>query len=86
MDINQITLPKRSCASFMRRDELKTISNAHKATVLCDDISKNEGFNMNTDGTTKQQRKLGGIAINQMAISVNELTDGSASSTICDIS
>ena len=40
VDIDQITLPKRSCASYMRRDELKTIS-AHKATVLCDDISKN---------------------------------------------
>lgn len=33
MDIDQIVLPKHSCASYMRRDELKTISNAHKATV-----------------------------------------------------
>ena len=85
VDIDQIMLPKCSCASYMRRDELKTIS-AHKATVLCDDISKNKGFNINTDGTTKQQRKLGGIAINHMVISVNELSDGSASSTITDIS
>ena len=86
MDIDQIILPKRSCASYMRRDELKTISNAHKAMVLCDDIRKNKGFNINTDGTTKQQRKLGGTAINGMVISVNELSDGSASSTITDIS
>ena len=54
--------------------------------VLCDDISKNIRFNINTDGTTKQQRKLGSIAINGMVISVNELSDGSASSTISDIS
>ena len=59
------------CASYMRRDELKTISNAHKVMVLCDDIIKNKGFNINTDGTKKQQRKLGGIAINGMVISVN---------------
>ena len=82
MDIDQILLPKRSCASYMRRDELKT----HKAIVLCEDISQNIRFNMNTDGTTKQQIKLGSIAINGMVISVNELSDGSASSTISDIS
>lgn len=70
MDIDQIVLPKRSCASYMRRDELKTISYAHKATVLCDDISKNKVFNINTDGTTKEQRKLGSIGINGMALPV----------------
>ena len=41
---------------------------------------------MNTDGTTKFQRKIGGTAINNMVISVNELPDGTASSAIDDVS
>ena len=70
----------------MRRDELKTVSNAHKATALCDEAGKDKGFSINTDGTTKRQRKLGGIAINGMTVSVNELPDSSATSIVSDIS
>jgi len=45
-----------------------------------------KGFAMNTDGTTKGQRKLGGLALNNMTISVNKLSDGSADQVIADIS
>ena len=86
VNVDELVLPKRSCASYIRRDELKTISTAHKATVLCDEARTDKGFSLNTDGTTKRQRKLGGIAINGMTISVNELTDGSATSIVSDIS
>ena len=41
---------------------------------------------MNSDGTTKGQRKLGGLAINSTTISVNELSDGSADKVVVDIS
>ena len=64
--------------------ELKTISNARKATVLCQHAA-NTRFQMNTDGTTKSQRKLGGVAINNMVVSVNELLDGTAKSAITDV-
>ena len=70
-------------ASYMRKDEMKTISNAHKATVLSHHTS---GFRINTDGTTKQQKKLGGVAINDMVVSVNELSDGTSATAISDVS
>ena len=41
---------------------------------------------MNTDGTTLVQRKLGGVAINDMVLSVHELSNGTADSAIADIS
>ena len=44
------------------------------------------GFSLNTDGTTKAQKKLGGVVINDIVVSVNHLPDGSAVSAISDIS
>lgn len=84
-DIGDIQLPKRACADYMRKDELEVISNAHKATVLCEHAAKNQGFLMNTDGTTKLQKKLGGVAINDMVIAVNEVPDGTAVTAIDDV-
>ena len=86
IDVQHLKLPKRACASYMRKDELKTVSNAHKATVLCEHASGNKGFWMNTDGTTKAQKKLGAVGINGMVVSVNELPDGTAKSVISDVS
>ena len=44
------------------------------------------GLHMNTDGTTKSQKKIQGTAVNGLVLSVNEVPDGSASSMIDDIS
>ena len=83
VDISKLELPKRTnCASCMRRDELKVVSNAHKATVLCDQIAEGASLKINTDGTTKHQKKIAGIAINDMTISINEVADGSSSTAI----
>ena len=41
---------------------------------------------MNTDGTTLQQKKLGSIAINNVVVSVNEQSDGTADSIVNDVS
>ena len=62
----------------MRKEELVTISNAHKASVLCAAAKKSSGFCLNTDGTTKNQKKIGGVVLNDMVLSVNELCDGTA--------
>ena len=86
VDVESLVLPQRSCAGYMCRDELRTISNAHKATILNECVTKSKGFVMNTDGTTKGQRKIGGLAINNTTISINELSDGSADRAIADIS
>ena len=86
IDVDQLKLPQKDCASYMRKDELKTVSAAHKATVLCEQTLENKVFKLHTDGTTKGQKKLGGVAINDTVISVNELPDGTAETAVADIS
>ena len=85
-NVEDLRLPKKSCACYMRNEELKTICNAHKATILCSDSGKCKGIHLNTDGTTKQQQKLGGVVANGIVLGVDELPDEKAISAIEDIS
>lgn len=85
-DVENLQLPKKSCASYMRKEELKTICDAHKATVISELSTKSKQLHLNTDGTTKNQKKLGGVVANDLVLGVNELQDGSAASAIEDIS
>ena len=84
--MEELRLPKKTCAGYMRKEELKTINDAHKAYVLCEDASKGKGISLNTDGTTKHQRKLGGAIVNGLVLGVNELADGKAITAVEDIS
>ena len=86
MNIDELRLPKKSCASYMRKNELKIISDAHKAHVFCNDASEGKGLLLNTDGTTKQQKKLNGAVVNDMVLSVNEVADGKAITAVEDLS
>ena len=55
LNLEQLHLPSESCASYMRRHELTTLSLAHKATSLLKQAET--GFlHLNTDGTTKFQK------------------------------
>ena len=83
MDVDKLKLPKKTCASDMRKAELHIINNAHKAHVIC---KEGDGIHLNTDGTTKHQRKLGGVIGNDVVVCINELPDGKAMSIIEDIS
>ena len=85
LNVDELTLPKKSCASYMRMEEMKTICDSHKAHELGTNAAE-KGIFLNTDGTTKQQRKLGGVVANGMVVSVNELVDGRADSAVDDIS
>jgi len=69
----------------MRREELATLSVAHKASAISKQ-ARAEKLHLNTDGTTLQQKKLGGLAINGLVISVNKLPDGMADTVIEDVS
>ena len=85
LKLDSLQLPSESCASYMRRHELTTLSLAHKATSVLKQAES--GFlHFNTDGTTKWQKKIEGAAVNGMVLSVNEVPDGSADSMIDDIS
>ena len=85
-NVEDLQLPKKSCASYMRKEELKTICDAHKATVIYEFSTKSKQLHLNTDGTTKNQKKLGGAVANELVLGVNELQDGSAASAVEDIS
>lgn len=85
-DVSKLQLPQRSCADYMRKCELTMVSNAHKASALSKSAAEGKGFRLNTDGTTKQQKKIGAVGINDVVISVNELPDGTAVSAIEDVS
>lgn len=85
VDITNITLPKTRCASNMRREELKTLEMVHTAYDLSEQISEGKELYLNSDGTTKNQCKINGIAINGKVFSLNEVPDGSAESIIDDI-
>ena len=83
VDIQNLKLPQHACVSYMRKNELKALSDAHKAKLLCENTSRT-GLRLNTDGTTKDLRKIGAVPI--IAVSVNELPDGTARSAVNDIS
>jgi hypothetical protein len=85
LDVERVQLPQERCAGYMRKEELRTVSMAHEAAVISEHAHKGQ-LHMNTDGTTKNQKKLGGVALNGMVISVNELPDGTANSAIEDVS
>ena len=85
LKLDSLQLPSESCASYMRRHELATLSLAHKATSVLKQAET--GFlHLNTDGTTKCQKKIEGVALNGMVLSVNEVPDGSGDSMIDNIS
>ena len=85
MDVQQLELPKERCAGYMRSEEMKTVSMAHKATVICEHANDGQLY-LNTDGTTLAQKKLGSVAINNVTVSVNEVSDGTAAYMIDDVS
>ena len=53
IDMSTLQLPKESCAGYMRKEEMATIAIAHQANALGTKIVAGEGFQLNSDGTTK---------------------------------
>ena len=53
--------------------------------MLCEEASKGNGISLNTDGTTKHQRKLGRVIANGVILGVNELADGKAITAVKNI-
>ena len=82
LNTDELELPGERCAGYMRREELRTVSIAHKAYI----VAESESLSLNSDGTTKFQKKLGGVAVNGMVLCLNEVPDGSADSMIEQVS
>ena len=70
----------------MRKEELKVISDAQKASIFCETTLTNGRFHLNTDGTTKQLKKLEAVAIDDIVVPANQFPDGTVNSIIADIS
>ena len=66
----------------MRKEELKIIFDVH---TICSNASQGKEIHLNTDGTTKYQKKIGSVVANDMVVSINELPDGKAVTAIDDI-
>lgn len=86
LSIEELALPKERCAGYMRTEELSVISTAHKAMVVHDSLENDKPLHLNMDGTTLNQKKLGGVAFNNMVLSCNVLPDGAAETAIEDVS
>lgn len=84
-DSSSIELPKERCAGYMRREELASIGMAQKVHTLCEQIRCGKSFHLNSDGTTKYQHKINGVAVNGLVLSINEVSDGSAETIMEDI-
>ena len=77
-DVGSIQLPSKSCADYMRRDELPTVSRAHKADYL----GSAESIALNSDGTTKHQQKKAASIMNGMVLGVHDVANGSADAAL----
>lgn len=77
-DIDSLQLPSKSCADYMRRDELPTVSRAHKAHHL----GSAESIALNSDGTTKHQQKKAASIMNDMVLGVHDVANGSADAAL----
>ena len=86
VNMDNLKLPSEGCAGYMRRQELNTVSMAHKATLITEQVALTEMLCLNSDGTTKSQKKINGVALNGLTISVNGVADGSADRIVEDIS
>ena len=85
-NFDQLRLPSEGCAGYMRRQELKTVSMAYKAEVVTNQIADTGQLHLNSDGTTKSQKKIQGVAVNGLTVSVNQVSDGRADQIVEDIS
>ena len=86
VNTEELQLPKERCAGYMRTEELKIVNTAHIATVVHERIAHGKLLHLNVDETTLAQKKLGGAAISNMVLPVNELSDGTAKTTVEDVS
>ena len=77
-DINGLSLPGKSCAAYMRSQEMPTISRAQKASEL---MQKDQWL-LNSDGTTLMQQKKVAFLINGIVFGVHDVPDGASQTTL----
>ena len=74
MKVDKLRLPGKSCAAYMRSQEMPTISRVQKASELM----QAEQWHLNSDGTTLQQQKTVAFLINGIVFGIQDVPDGSS--------
>ena len=78
LKLNNVWLPSKSCAAYMRSAEMPTISSLQKAAEL----AKSEQWCLNSDGTTLQLAKKVAFLINGIVLGVHDVSDGSSETAL----
>ena len=73
-NVDELRLPGKSCAAYMRSYEMPTISDLQKATKL----TQAQQWHLNSNGTTLQQQKKVAFLINGLVCGVHNVQDGSS--------
>ena len=74
VDVSNLCLPSKSCASYMRKHEIPTINKIHQASEL----SSSQQWHLNSDGTTLNQKKKCAFIINGIVIGIQDVANGSS--------
>jgi len=72
--VDSLKLPNERCAGYVRRQELNTVYST-QGYLITEQVAQTGMLHLNTDDTTKSQKKLNGIAHNGQTISINEVAD-----------
>ena len=78
LKLNNVRLPSKSCAAYMRSAEMPTISSLQKAAEL----AKSVQWCLNSDGTILQQAKKVAFLINGIVLGVHDVSDGSSETAL----
>ena len=76
-----LKLPGKSCANYMRSQEMPTVSRAHKAAM----IAAVSDLHLNTDGTTLQQQKKVSAVASGIVLGVQNVADGTAKTALTSV-
>ena len=71
---DDLRLPGKSCANYMRSQEMPTISEVQKASELMQE----KQWHLNSDGTTLMQQKKLAFLINGLVFGIHDVPDGSS--------
>ena len=78
VSLENVRLPKKSCASYMRSQEMPTLSLMHKSSQL----SRSDKRHLNSDGTTLHQVKKVAFLINGIVLGISDVADGSSQTAL----
>ena len=78
INTDDLRLPGKSCASYMRSQEMPTISLVQKGSELMQE----QQWHLNSDGTTLMQQKKVAFLINKMVFGVHDVPDGSSEAAL----